>query len=83
MTLNPSFQVELPKSGIVITKSGKYPYVFYVLRSFRNEKGQPTNEKVSIGKLDEATGMLIPNQSYFKFFGDTDMEVVEPEFAGG
>jgi transposase len=83
MTLNPRFQVEVPKTGVVIPKTAKYPYVYHVLRSFRNEKGQPTNEKVSIGKLDAATGMLIPNETYFKYYGDTTVVDVGPAYAGG
>ena len=34
-------------------------YVYYVTAAYRNEKGKPTNERVSIGRLDEETGKLI------------------------
>lgn len=37
--------------------------------SYRNEKGQPTNERVAIGQLDDATGKLIPNRNYYEIFG--------------
>jgi transposase len=76
MTLNPGFQVPVPKKGVIIAKSGRYPYVHKVLKSYRNEKGQPTNDKVSIGKLDPKTGMLIPNDNYHKYYGPSPTQVV-------
>jgi transposase len=83
MVLNPSFQVPLPSKGIIVTKS-KYPYVFRVLKTFRNEKGQPTNQKVSIGKLDTETGMLIPNITYYRYYGEeTSPKTVVPQHEFG
>ena len=41
--------------------------VYHVLETFRNEKGQPTNRRRLIGKLDEESGMLVPNDAYYEF----------------
>jgi transposase len=71
MALCPKFQVELPKMGIIVAKSGKYPYVYHVDATFRNKKGIPDHKKRSIGKLDKVTGNLIPNKTYY--------EIYEPE----
>jgi transposase len=68
MALCPNFQVELPKRGIIVAKSGKYPYVYHVDSTYRNQKGMPDNKKRSIGKLDKTTGMLIPNKTYFDIY---------------
>ncbi|MDR2460029.1 MAG: hypothetical protein LBE38_04490 [Deltaproteobacteria bacterium] len=48
MTLNPKLQVELQENG----NSSNYPAVYKVLKTYRNEKGQPTCERVNIGKFD-------------------------------
>ena len=61
-------KVPLPKKRIIKEKRGDKIYVFYVLETFRNEKNQPTNKRVSIGRLDEETGMLIPNDTFFKYY---------------
>lgn len=61
-------KVPLPKKRIIKEKRGDKTYVFYVLKTFRNDKNQPTNKRVSIGRLDEETGMLIPNDTFFKYY---------------
>jgi hypothetical protein len=72
MTLNSKVLVDLPEKGIIVRRNGKYKAVYKVLRAFRNDKGQPTNERVMIGKLDEQTGKLIPNEKYYQIFGAAD-----------
>jgi transposase len=71
MTLNAKIQVPIPSSGVVVRRSDTYPAVYKVIRSYRNEKGQPTNERVNIGKLDLETGKLIPNAKYWEYYGDS------------
>jgi transposase len=71
MALNSNFQVPLPDKGIIVAKTGRYPYVFHVLETYRNNKGQPTNKRKSIGKLDKDTGLLIPNNAYYEFYGES------------
>ena len=68
-------KVDLPKDKIVISKSGKsqIKYVYYILKSYRNKKGQPTGKFISIGKYDEETNKLIPNDNFFDIF---DCEVI-------
>jgi hypothetical protein len=63
----PRPTVAMPKSGIIVRRSGKYQYVYKVLRTYRNEKGQPTNERKLIGRLNEKGG-LIPNDNYYDCF---------------
>jgi transposase len=74
-----SIKVPLPEIGIIIRRSGKYRYVYKVLNTYRNEKGQPTNTRVSIGKFDEETGMLIPNDKYWELYGETFPALNETE----
>jgi transposase len=61
--------VPLPTSGININTVGKYQYVYHIGKGYRNEKSKPTSDKTSIGKLDEKTDMLIPNENYFAIYG--------------
>lgn len=63
-------KVDIPKNRTIIVKSGKnqIKYVYYILKSYRNEKGQPTGKTVSIGKYDEVNNKLIPNDNFFKYF---------------
>ena len=63
-------KVDVPKNRTFIAKSGKsqIKYVYYILKSFRNEKGQPTGKSVSIGKFLEDENKLIPNDNFFKIF---------------
>ncbi|MCL1876392.1 MAG: transposase [Synergistaceae bacterium] len=70
MALCSRTKVKLPDKGIIIRGSGKHRYVYKVLSTFRNENGQPTNTRKAIGKLDEKGEMLIPNDTYWEFYGD-------------
>ena len=74
-----SIKVPLPEEGVIIRRSGKYRYVYKVTNTFRNEKGQPTNTRVSIGRSDEESGMLIPNDKYWELYGDSFPGSNEPE----
>jgi transposase len=76
MPLNSKIQVPLPESGIIVRSNTPCPYVYKVLRTFRNEKGQPTNTRQLIGKLDPETGMLIPNDNYYIHFGNMVEDVL-------
>jgi transposase len=78
MTLNAKIQVPIPDKGVVVRRSGAYPAVYKVLRSYRNEKGQPTNDRVNIGKFDNQTGKLIPNAKYWEYYGYSlqDLEIL-------
>ena len=68
MALNRDVRVEMP-AHCVMTPKKNGVYVQYTLRAYRNEKGRPTSERVSIGKLDEESGQLIPNKKYYEIFG--------------
>ncbi|MCX7773041.1 MAG: transposase, partial [Clostridia bacterium] len=68
MSLNKNIKVPLPERGIIKYKNKGVTYAYYITRIYRNEKGQPTNDRVSIGKIDEETGMLIPNRNYYEIY---------------
>jgi hypothetical protein len=74
MALNSKVQVPLPDSGIIIRSSGKYHYVYKVLKTYRNDRGQPTNMRRTIGRLDNSTGMLIPNDTYYEYYSVAAVE---------
>ena len=68
MALNNSVKVKLPEHGIAYKKVSGKTYVYYVTASYRNEKGQPTCDRSAIGRLDEESGMLIPNRNYYEIY---------------
>lgn len=70
MSLNENLRVPLPKKGIAYKKNIKNDtkYVYYTTAAYRGKNGKPTNNRTAIGKLDEKSGMLIPNNNYYKFF---------------
>jgi len=73
MALDSTVKVALPERGIAYkTVSGK-TYVYYVTATYRNEKGQPTCERSSIGRLDEESGLLIPNRNYYEIYLKTSV----------
>lgn len=67
MALAKQERVEIPPHCVKVP-NGKNVYIHYTLRAYRNEKGQPTSERVSIGKYDPETEMLIPNTRYYELF---------------
>ena len=71
MALDKSRKVPLPERGIIKYKSKDKTYVYHITRIYRNEKGKPTNDRVSIGKIDEETGMLIPNKNYYEIYASS------------
>jgi transposase len=77
MALNRSIQVPMPTKLVTIRKQKEKQYVYYRTRIYRNEKGQPTSDVVLIGRKDPSTGNLIPNSTYYKYFGGTP-KVQEP-----
>jgi transposase len=76
MPLCSKIKVEMPRSGVVIRRSGPYHTVFHRVKSYRNANGVPTSDRVVIGKLDAATGMLIPNDNYWLHYSDPEAQIV-------
>lgn len=74
MSLDWKIKVPLPRRGIVKYKNKGVTYAYYITRIYRNEKGQPTNDRVSIGKIDEETGMLIPNRNYYEIYAPSNAQ---------
>ena len=68
MALSNTVKVPLPERGIAYKKVSGKTYVYYATATYRNEKGQPTCDRSSIGKLDEKSGMLIPNRNYYEIY---------------
>ena len=68
LALNHTYKVDMPEKGVLRRRIGKSVYAYYAVRAYRNERGKPTNERVSIGKIDEETGKLIPNRNYYEVF---------------
>lgn len=65
--LNQEIKVDIPGHCVKVPRGEKI-YIQYTKRAYRNEKGQPTSERVSIGRLDETSGKLIPNRNYYEIF---------------
>lgn len=65
MALHKGVLVEMPPHCVKIKKPNGV-YVQYTIRSYRNKDGKPTSERVSIGKEDQETGKLVPNQNYYE-----------------
>ena len=78
MSLDQNNKVPMPQRGIIKYKNHGTTYVYYITRIYRNEKGKPTNDRVSIGKLDDETGMLIPNRNYYEKYA-TGEKLKQPE----
>jgi transposase len=76
MPLNSKLQVTMPEKGIIVRSKAPH-YVYKVLDTFRNEKGQPTNSRCLIGRRDTETGMLIPNDKYYEFYDNATIEILE------
>ena len=68
MTLKNTM-VPIPNKRITYKKaSNGTVYVYYTLRAYRNNDGKPTSDEAAIGKIDSATGNLIPNRRYYEIF---------------
>lgn len=70
-------EVSLPESGVSVKKVGKYYYAYHIGKGYRNAKGQPTNDKTGIGRVDKGTGKLTPNENYFAIYGGEPSVKVE------
>ena len=83
MALNSSIKVPMPEHGAVKRRMGDKVYVYYATAVYRNEKGQPTSDRVSIGRYDEGSGMLIPNRNYYEVYLKTDQPITKAIFDYG
>ena len=72
MALDKSVLVDMPEHGTVLRKVSGKTYVYYATAVYRNEKGQPTADRTSIGRYDEESGKLIPNRNYYEVYLKTD-----------
>ena len=74
MALDMAVRVDVPEHSVMV-KNGDKTYVQYTVRAYRNSKGKPTSERVSIGKLDTDSGKLIPNRRYYELFRDKEQAI--------
>lgn len=72
--LDDSKKVPMPEKKVVTRRQKDKVYVYYCIRAYRNDKGQPTNDTVLIGRKDPDTGMLIPNKRYYSIFSADQKE---------
>ncbi|MDR1441652.1 MAG: transposase [Bifidobacteriaceae bacterium] len=80
MPLSARIKVPIPETGVIVSHDPKRPYVYKVLKTYRNAKGQPTNDRRSIGRLDAATGLLVPNDYYWQAYPGPAVETLpEPD----
>lgn len=76
--------VDLPEKRVTYKKGkNETKYVYYTIRSYRNEHGKPTSDEKSIGKLDKATGKLIPNRNYYELFPEERLDRPEKILSHG
>jgi len=63
-------KVKMPEKGCVINCHNRkgIPYVYFATSYYRDENGNPRTTRMLIGKKDENTGLLIPNDNYFDLF---------------
>lgn len=61
------FEADRPDKT-VIKKSGKYKYVYYTTEYFRNDNGKPRTKRTCIGRYNEITKKIIPNNNYYSLF---------------
>ncbi len=66
--------VPLLTSKNILRPSGKYKYVYYTLRAYKNDKGQPSSETVCFGRLDSNPKLMIPNDKYYEYFNEEPID---------
>lgn len=73
MALNTNIKVKLPDSKWVLSKPNKSGarYVLYLVSAKRKSATNVNVNRVSIGIYDEQNKMLIPNNTYYKIFGES------------
>lgn len=63
-------KVPMPLKKIIVVSANDY--VYHVVRTFRNENGNPDNERILIGKKED--NMLRPNRNYFEIYNKKEVE---------
>jgi Transposase len=80
MNPRPPLTVDMPDSKITFKKAKNGTvYVYRTIRAYRNDKGNPTSDEVSIGKKDPSTGRLIPNDNYYDYYEDCSVSPQIPQ----
>ena len=79
MTIDARKMVPLPGKGVQVYAKNGRRYAYKVTRTYRNAKGQPTCDRRSIGRVDDESGMLIPNLAYYEFYGEVSAPEPAPQ----
>ena len=69
MAIYSKTPIDIPDDiGVHVKSAGAKgeKYVYKYVKYFRNKEGKPRNKSKIIGKLDEATGKMFPNDNYFE-----------------
>jgi hypothetical protein len=66
----------MPERGIIRRQTGR-PDVYKVTETLR-KNGKPDNKRKCIGQFDVESGMLIPNNAYYEFYGQPAETIVTP-----
>lgn len=76
-------KVEIPSKGVVKKRVKNAVYAYYAIKSYRNEKGNPTCDRVCIGKISEEDNKLIPNRNYYEVFQKQPVSFMDTLVKGG
>jgi transposase len=72
-TMRPSLdkiyaEVDMPEKNVSKSTIKGKVYVYHIGKGYRNAKGQPASDRPLIGRYNDATGRLIPNDKYFEIY---------------
>ena len=59
--------VDIPAHCVNVS-NGKYTYIYFTQKTYRNKDGQVRNERVCIGKKSDQDQKMIPNRRYYEIF---------------
>ena len=71
MAIIVSEVVDIPSHSVRI-KNGKYEYIYFIQKTYRDKNGQVRNDRVCIGKPSDQAGKMVPNKNYYKVFSKTE-----------
>jgi hypothetical protein len=63
----------MPEDNVSKKPKGVHVYVYHIGKGYRNDKGKSTSKQTLIGKFDEASNRLFPNDNYFEIFGGSPL----------
>lgn len=82
MAMHHNVRVDVPLRTY-LKKQNNSQYVYYYLSFYRNDEGSSRNKAALIGRLDEESNKLIPNDKYYELFGGNPSCEYEGTFCVG